>query len=811
MHLRSIPFPLPLFSLLSALPLTAQAPVGADDPTAAVVAAQVATRPSTIESGVEGGRALAAPAARASFRTPIHTAPDDPMGGAYGTWAAGADYKVGFADVVTFIPYLGRDYPVVQQLRWQTLGVTAGDQSCLGGEQPVTWHDDFRFEYRHGAVVEAYDVRHEGLEQTFVLARRPANGGDVVVRGRLHTGLAGTLQPNGSIDFADAQGRSIVNYGAATAIDARGSKLAMKTAFEAGVVSLTVPASWLADAEFPVVIDPLLAPSTLWTGIAPAESLDLVRDDGSNQVLETYCRFVAAADADVWGRVYPDGWGAGGAGTLVFTDITAAWSTPGVDCSVCGPQDTFVIAVSREFNPGASIRVWAQPTSTATLVTTVLFAPSSSARIDWRPAVGGVQAFNESGGSAVGTSSLVVFQRDASGIPGTNTNESEIWALSVDCSVTPAVLGTEYQVASQFAGRDSELPGITKISEGGATTTWVVAYQEYNNILANDDWDLFARRVDVNAAGATEWFPETSGGSHRLAPKIAGQDGRYCVFYPRVEQSPLTKISGYAGTHVDCERFNWPVGGSITKLPATLLGTAIGGTRYLRVHGAAHDSDTNSFWTGLWHADGAGSRSMFVDRVGHQGGRVEGVSILPGAIDFVDGGIDYDDDGNNFVFTYGEDNPGASNPIRGNVLTFPAETPPSVGGLGCNAVTLTWSATDVDGTTIADNDQQIGHQYTRLSASGGPASGFHLMYLSLDPLNVVVLNPLITPGCRLLVDVFGPGYLGQVSDFGSSVSWNIPLPDSLPALTLHCQDWIYDLSTNLLTSSTRLTVPLERN
>ena len=58
--------------------------------------------------------------------TPIHTAADDPDGGAYGTWAAGQDYKVSFHGAPTFVPYLGADYPHNQPLTWHLESVTAG-------------------------------------------------------------------------------------------------------------------------------------------------------------------------------------------------------------------------------------------------------------------------------------------------------------------------------------------------------------------------------------------------------------------------------------------------------------------------------------------------------------------------------------------------------------------------------------------------------------------------------------------------------------------------------------------------------------
>jgi hypothetical protein len=808
--------PLPLVAAVLFLPVSALAQVqdpadeGPQIPTTSEVRAW---QPGADEAGGVSEVGLAPATGVGSFVTPIHTAPDDPVGGSYGVWAAGADYKVGFAPDMTFYPYLGKDYPVTRSLNWRTIDATVGGQSLLTGQPARPWHSDVRYEYHHGGVVEAYDVLVGGLEQTFVLAEKPATVGEFLVRGRIDANLHGALQSDGSIRFADDQGRVLVEYGAATVVDAAGKSLPLATDYDGEVVTLRVPASWMATATFPVTIDPLLSVVSLQLGVSPAESISVVRADGPNTVLQAYARFVSATDADAWGRTYPDGWSGGGAGTLVFTDITTSWSTPKVSCAVCGPQATFVIALGRDF-PGSSqsrIRVWAQPTSTATTVTAVLFPSGSSTILDTLPSVGGIPRFTESGSFLDGEHCLIAYQRDASTVIGTNVAESEIWGLLVDCTTSPATLGTPFEIGVSTAARDQENPCVTPMSEGGTPSHWLVAYQEYNNTLGGDDWDAYASRVDSTGAVATaRWFPISPGGNHKIDVHVAGQNGRYGVFYCRVEETgSLTKVSGYEGTHVDSERFDWPVGGSITKFDPDVLGIAFGGDRYLRVYGLSHDTDTDSFWCGLWHAtplSPSSSGNMFVDRVGFDGERVEGNSIPDGSISYTDGGISYNDDGNNFVFAYGTDDAASTHPILGNVHAFPNETSPTSGGLACNSVSMTWTALDSDGTVIGPNNQQIGHQFGRLSAFGAPATGFHIMQLSTDPLDVVVVHPLITPGCRLLVDVFGPGYLGSVTDFGPSVSWQIPLPSSLSELTLHCQDWIYDLSTDLLTSSDRLSI-----
>ena len=42
------------------------------------------------------------------LRIPLHSAPDDPVGGAYGLWAAGPTYKASFHDGFAFFRSLGQ-------------------------------------------------------------------------------------------------------------------------------------------------------------------------------------------------------------------------------------------------------------------------------------------------------------------------------------------------------------------------------------------------------------------------------------------------------------------------------------------------------------------------------------------------------------------------------------------------------------------------------------------------------------------------------------------------------------------------------
>ena len=101
---------------------------------------------------------------------------------------------------------------------------------------------------------------HSGLEQTFVIASRPGGRGDLIVRGAVSSDLraeelAATHQ---SLRFVDRAGQSILEYGAAFAVDARGIRHPMRTSYAGGELRLTLDATVLEQVEFPLTVDPLI-------------------------------------------------------------------------------------------------------------------------------------------------------------------------------------------------------------------------------------------------------------------------------------------------------------------------------------------------------------------------------------------------------------------------------------------------------------------------------------------------------------------------------------------------------------------------
>jgi hypothetical protein len=326
------------------------------------------------------------------LRIPVHTHAEDPS---YGTWAAGGSYKACFDGGMTFYPELGPDYPHNQPLAWRTASVRVGDQELLtGGRAPAMSHSEFRVEYAHGAVTEAYDVRTEGLEQTFVFAQRPAANGDLCITGALRSVLVAPRTAPAVTDlvFSDENGMPILRYGRAVAIDVHGDSFPMTTSYLDGRITLRLAAADLARAEFPLVVDPLLAVSyTSQLGNAVALGDLDAKSYGSGSITATVCytRHFSALDSDITVCT----------GTALLSSLVPRFSDLSSAASADHARSTYVAATNRWVvvyqNLIAATQVMQlrvamfDAGTTSGSITTYAHLVASGTH-EWRPEVGGV-------------------------------------------------------------------------------------------------------------------------------------------------------------------------------------------------------------------------------------------------------------------------------------------------------------------------------------------------------------------------------------------------------------------------------------
>ena len=111
-------------------------------------------------------------------------------------------------------------------------------------------------EYRHGeGIIERYLVKSGGVEQQFVLPG-PYAGGDVLLAGSVETDLV----PEATSSFEGIAFRrgdtTPLFYGESKAVDAAGRTALLEERWSDGELIIVVPASFLASARFPVLVDP---------------------------------------------------------------------------------------------------------------------------------------------------------------------------------------------------------------------------------------------------------------------------------------------------------------------------------------------------------------------------------------------------------------------------------------------------------------------------------------------------------------------------------------------------------------------------
>lgn len=713
---------------------------------------------------------LEAPA-RPLQRIPIHTAEAD-QGLEYGLWAAGGTYKASFHDAVTFVPYLGSGYPHNQPWSWTTTSVARGAVE-LANDTPARWHDDFRFELRSRAFTEAYDVRTDGLEQTFVFEQAPRGRGDLVIRGAVDTLLrADSVRAHhGAVAFYDHNRDIILSYGTGTVLDAAGRSGPVYTSFDDGELSLRVPEAWLANARYPVVVDPLLSTDGSSQSV-DIEVSDIAVADSLGRLLHGFTIAASASDFDAVGERLVSGLSNR---TVVYSDLTSAWSTRRVQCATAGDPQYFGMTVDRDFGSSYRIRVHLRAASVVSFSTSLTFlTPPASTNHDWRADVGGVDV-SSSPFTSTGNKFMLVWQRDSGSSPS-NTAISSIWGRTLD---TSGNLGPEKVIAAGlFNPPDYERPSVTQQSVRTGTilnnrTTWAVAYQHSPN--ASSHWDISVSHVnDVIGDPSPRGITIGTANDQLLAPQIAGRLGRYLVAYARSAfvQVPF-KSSLSRGHGIRTTRIDWPVGGS-ASLPHATSQIASSANRSWEIGGAAFDTESRSHWA-ITYSDtrsGSGSGRTWCDRLGYRGRSVENIRVYSPIFllgDSIAGGCTYAASVEDFFATWG------GNPPNGGTAWIGRITQPGMGlmlasGTSCSPGSIDWRSTT-----------RIGSEFCGVELDGAPAGQLAWLLISLQQVDQG-LATLGFPGCRLLVDNQAPAFVGldvQVTGSSGSAFSPLPLPEGL--------------------------------
>ena len=711
--------------------------------------------------------------APSAWRFPIHTQPADPVGGEYGTWACGETFKVSFHDGYAFYPILGSRYPENLPLAWRDTKVTAGGEALIPpGSRPVTHHTDWRFEYRYPLVTEAYDVLENGVEQTFIVRERPAPG-DLVVRGEIVTKLRAepTAAEHQKLVFRDEHGNAIVEYGAAFAIDANGARFPMTTRWDGSGIALTLAAAAVANAQFPLVIDPLTSSVAIATSVAGSDvqEPEIGRDDYAtiNNLMFAYSRLASASDYDGYVRVTNNDYSNT---TMIFSDLTTSWSTRNNQVAfVGGSARKWLVAFQRDFTSSSGIRFIVSPSgSNAVIPSATYYSPSvpSGYQTARNPDVGGLYSYASSGSSA-----LLICQCDAT-TTNANTANTEVFARLIDLSGSTPVSNTPFIVSASASGTrfDREFPSCTQVKLTGSAS-WIVAWQQFDNTLTNDDWDIKISRITASGAVAGESFlAQASASDHAVTPRVEGNNGRYMGTYATVLNTN-TKYSGTTGSALECQRFDWSESASAPTIKAIRTLAPTGTLLSYSTGNIAYDTDTDSHWAITYVRRSliglSSRRSVIVERVGFSGGTVETATVYSNSnYDGYAPSITFDDDLNEFKICFASSD--ANETLYARSLTYSSAATYATFGTSCGSATIS-----------ANRKPNAGDEYFAVTIAGAPANQMAGLLISTASYNFN-LGSIGMPGCALNVNPAAGIFLtsiNRLTNASGAASVNLPLPD----------------------------------
>jgi hypothetical protein len=145
------------------------------------------------------------------------------------------------------------------EFEFQTVDV-GGRSWIAGGEGKLRRQADANAVVaERGTLDEIYSFRENDLEQTFVLRDLPQSRGEIRISGQIRTNLElpadGTTGPE--LQF-QRNGADCLRISEAVAIDAAGERIALDLEYRDGAMTIVVPGDWVARAELPITVDPLI-------------------------------------------------------------------------------------------------------------------------------------------------------------------------------------------------------------------------------------------------------------------------------------------------------------------------------------------------------------------------------------------------------------------------------------------------------------------------------------------------------------------------------------------------------------------------
>ena len=439
----------------------------------------------------------------------------------------GPGYRLVFDEPgIAFHPALGPAAPVTQELAYELLDVRVGGVELFSATDEAQLRlDGIRAHYEHaGGVRECYEATLAGVEQSFVFPERPLAQGDLVVRGRLRTNMLAVEAPGGGLAFeltgvggvtigavfdtdsyaASAEGEPSAVLG----IDAEGTTARGTIRFDGNHVEYVLPASFVAEAAYPLVLDPLIG--------ADVQVSDSSERDDRADAAATLCVWdvgYSAIDYDVYAR-----WEST---SIHVVRATEGMTSQAPAVGLVKRANGYVIAWQEGPSPTSALDVLAAtvPGPAGQFVSpSVLVA--GSVRDERSPAVGG-----DSRDCCFYESALIVWAEEGEGIQ----------AVQAEVSAAGPLLGT----TTLLFGGDFRDPTITK--SGGEPGRYLIAAEKWFATPAPGDHDLHYGVYSSNLTPVSFERAMVSIGTDEQGPSAAGDGTTFTLVWDvaQADASPL--------------------------------------------------------------------------------------------------------------------------------------------------------------------------------------------------------------------------------------------------------------------------------
>ena len=417
-------------------------------------------------------------------------------------------------------------------------------------------------------LIEHYEASANGVHVTWVLSQKPPIHKPLTVETEL-TGLTFAGRSTTGLHFADASGVARVGVSDVTAIDSLGKSWPLQLQANGALLSVTVPENILAQAAFPLAIDPTIFPEfgmdTPVAARAPADQQKpaVAANGGTFLVVWEDSRNFATTEVDIFGaRV-------SAAGSLLDPGGISITTVGGTAPAVAALGSGFLVVWEDSRNATTNgVDIYGTRVTSAGTITDPAGIPISRAASDQlAPAV-----------ASAGPNALVVWQ------------DSRNVASAIDI----------YGAIVQNNGTVSDPAGIPITTDSGPQFSPAVAFNGNRYLVAWSDFNGTAVALSgarVTTAGAVSDSPAISidpSGTDHLQPSVAAVGTMFLVVWEDYRNAGVTFID-ILGKRVDdagnvLDRSPFPIGNAFSDRFAP---AAVGGKDFLVVWQDGRDLGTS--------------------------------------------------------------------------------------------------------------------------------------------------------------------------------------------------------------------------